>query len=258
MNERVLLVAPDSSLRPHLESAGFQIITWPGLQLAPLENSAALDEAIANLYGYDWIIFINIDAVRFFLERVEQQSREVSDLDSIRVCAIGETTSTALEHARVHVDVVAKETNPSAILEQLAVYAGGVEHLDRLSFLLPQAAIGRDYLKDPLENIGARVDVVNAYQTVADGDLTRLTGLQSMLLTNSVDAVVFSRPAEVSELARVFDTNSPGVLLRNVLVVAADDATTNAAQEAGISQPLQPNEGSVKAIIDSLGTRCGG
>ena len=71
MNERVLLVAPASNLTPQLESAGFQIITWPKLQLTPLENFAALDEAIANLYGYDWIIFINSDAVRFFVERID-------------------------------------------------------------------------------------------------------------------------------------------------------------------------------------------
>lgn len=258
MNERVLLVAPESNLRPHLESAGFQTITWPGLRLAPLENSAALDEAIANLYGYDWIIFINIDAVRFFLERLEQQLQDVSDLDSIRVWAIGEATSSALEDARVHVDVVAMATKPSAVLEQLADYAGGVEHLDRLSFLLPQAAIGRDYLKEPLENIGARADLVNAYRTVANDDLTRLTGLQSMLLTNSVDAVVFSRAAEVSELARVFDTNNLGALLRNVFVVATEDATKTAAQVAGIEQPLQPNEPSPNAIIESLRTRFGG
>src|SRR5688572_13745064 len=127
MNERVLLVAPAANLTPQLESAGFQTITWPRLQLTSPENFAALDEAIANLYGYDWIIFTNSDAVRFLVERVRQQSREVSELDTLRVCAIGEATAVALEHAWVHVDVVATQTNASIILEQLATYAGGIE-----------------------------------------------------------------------------------------------------------------------------------
>jgi uroporphyrinogen III methyltransferase/synthase len=257
MNERVLLVAPASGLSPQFESAGFQTITWPSLQLTPLENFAALDEAIANLYGYDWIIFVNPDAVRFFVERLEKQSREVSDLDSLRVCAIGEATATALEHARVHVDVVATQTNPSAIVEQLGTYAGGIEHLDRLNFLLPQAAIGRDYLKEHIENIGARADVVVAYQTVANDDLTRLAGLQSMLLTSSVDAVVFNDPDEVSELARVFDTNDLGALMRNTLVLTIGDATTNAAQAFGISQPLQPNDPTPHAMTELLAKRLG-
>lgn len=257
MNERVLLVAPASSLTPQLESVGFQTIKWPKLLLTPPGNFAALDEAVANLYGYDWIVFIDSDAVRFFVRRVQQQSREVSDLDTLRVCAIGEATATELEHARVHVDVVATQTNPPAIIEQLATYAGGIEHLDRLNFLLPQAAIGRDYLKQHFENIGARADVVVSYQTVANDDLTRLAGLHSMLLTGSVDAVVFATPDEVFELARVFDTNNLGPLLMNTFVLATGDATTNAAEAAGISRPLQPTASAPFAIAELLAKRLG-
>ena len=257
MNERILLVAPASNLSPQLESAGFRTVKWPRLELSPLENFAALDDAIANLYGYDWIIFINPDAVRFFVDRLQQEPRDTSDLDSLRVCAMGEATATALEHARVHVDVVITKTNSSAISEQLAMYTGGIEYLDRVNFLLPQAAIGRDYLKDHIETIGARADVVIAYQTVAQDDLTRLAGLQSMLLTSSVDAVVFNDADEVAELARVFDTNDLGTLLRNTLVLTISDATTNAAEAAGILQPMQPNASSPLAIIELLAKRFG-
>ena len=254
MNERVLLVAPASNLIPQLESAGFQIITWPKMQLTPLESFAALDEAIANLYGYDWIIFINSHAVGFFIGRIEQRAREVGDLDTLRVCAIGEPTAAALEDARVHVDVVATQTNPSAIIEQVATYAGGIEHLDRPNFLVPQATIGRDYLKEHLEQSGARADVVVSYQTVPNDELTRLAGLQSMLLTGSVDAVVFTYPDEVSELARVFDTNNLGPLLKNTLVLAIGDVTTTAAEAAGISQSLQ-TPSSRQAISELLAKR---
>lgn len=257
MNERVLLVAPASKLSPQLESVGFQTIRWPRLQLSPVENLATLDDAIANVYGYDWILFVNSDAVSIFVERLEQKSMEVSDLDSLRVCAIGEPTSTVLEHAHIHVDVVATKTNPAAVVSQLATFAGGIEHLDRLNFLLPQAAIGRNYLKEHIENIGARADVVIAYQTVADDDLTRLAGLQSMLLTTSVDGVVFADHDEVSELARVFDTNDLGPLLRNTFVLTVGDTTTNAAKAAGILQPTLTNASSPLAIIESLSKRLG-
>ena len=257
MNERVLLVAPASNLSRQFESGGFQTIKWPRLQLSPLENFAALDEAIANLYGYDWIVFLNTDAVRSFVERLEEEAREVSDLDSLRVCAVGEATATVLEHLRVHVDVVATQANPSAIIGQLATYTGGIEHLDRVNFLLPQAAIDRDYLKEHIENIGARADVVITYQTVAHDDLTRLAGLQSMLLTSSVDAVVFSDPDEVCELARVFATNDLGALLRNTFVLTIGDATTNACEAFGIPQPLRPNDSSPHALIELLSKQLG-
>ena len=153
--------------------------------------------------------------------------------------------------------MVATQTNPSAIIEQLATYAGGIEHLDRLNFLLPQAAIGRDYLKAPIEDTSARADVVVSYQTVANDELTRLAGLQSMLLTGSVDAVVFTHPAEVFELARVLDMNNLGPLLRNSFVLAIGDATMEAAEAAGISQPAQANDSSPHSIIDLLAKRLG-
>ncbi|HEV2904815.1 MAG TPA: uroporphyrinogen-III synthase, partial [Pyrinomonadaceae bacterium] len=125
------------------------------------------------------------------------------------------------------------------------------------NFLLPQAATGREYLKGHIENIGARADAVIAYQTVAHDDLTRLAGLQSMLLTSSVDAVVFNDPDEVSKLARVFDTNDLGALLRNTFVLAIGDATANACEAFGISQPLQPNGSSPNAITELLAKRLG-
>ena len=122
---------------------------------------------------------------------------------------------------------------------------------------MPQAAIGRDYLKAPIEDTGARGDVVVSYQTVANDDLTRLTGLQSMLLTGSIDAVVFTDANEVFDLARVLDTNNLGPLLRNTFVLAMGDATMNAAEAVGISQPAQANESSPHAITELLAKRFG-
>lgn len=257
LNRRLLLIAAESSLRPQLESAGFQVIVWPKLQLHPPESLAALDDAIENLYGYDWIVFVTEDSVRFFLERLRQQGHDVSDLDSLRVCVIGEATATALEGAHVHVDVVARTVNPSQIVAQLATYAGGAQSLNRLNFLLPQAVIGGTYLKDHLEDAGARADVIGAYQTVGSEVATRLSALQSMLVTGSVDAIVLTTPEDVHELGRLFDTKDLSALLRKTLVVTTHGDTTNAVVTHGISQPIQANKTSVEAVAELLAKHFG-
>lgn len=256
LNGRLLLMAADSSLRPQLELAGFQVIIWSKPQLQLPASFATLADAIENLYGYDWIVFVNEDAVRFFLERLRQQGHEVSDLDSLRVCAIGEATATALGRAQVHIDVVAP-INPSAIVEQLVTFAGGAQSLHRLNFLLPQALVGRDYLKNDLEDAGARADVIGAYQTVASAEATRLSALQSMLLTGSVDAIVFTTAEEVHEFGRLFDTKDLRTLLRNTLVLTTDVDTTNTAVTHGISQPIQANGTSAEAVVELLAKHFG-
>jgi uroporphyrinogen-III synthase len=59
---------------------------------------------------------------------------------------------------------------PAPSIAAVTSYAGGSDALRGVNFLLPQAAIGRDYLKDDLTDAGARADVVAAYRTVAGGD----------------------------------------------------------------------------------------
>lgn len=246
-NQHVILVAPDSPIGHELEPTSLRVLSWPRPEIQAPQVFTELDEAIENLYGYDWIIFVNSDAVRFFLERLNRTTHEVSDLDSLRVGAIGEGTMTSLEQAEVHVDVVATGTRPSVVVEQLVAYTGA-DSLDRLNFLLPQSAIGRDYLKTHLEDNGARADVAVAYQTVATNELTRLAGLQSMLLTGSVDVVALGSPDDVADLARVFDTPALDRLVPTALVLTADGGTTNAAHSAGISKPLELSDFSAPAI----------
>jgi uroporphyrinogen III methyltransferase/synthase len=236
-----------ATLREH----GFTLITWPELAIQPPPTFSALDEAIENLFGYDWLVFVNADAVRFFLERVLTEGHDVSELDSLRVCAIGDATAVVLEESRVHVDVIANVTAKRTI-DDIAGYAGGQEFLRRLNFLIPQAAIGRDYLKQELEDAEARADVVVSYQTVAANDVTRLSVLQSLLLTGSVDAVAFGDEIDVWEFARLFDTNDLGWLLTNSIVLTSAGGAATAAEQMGVKSFLIAQSSSQAEMIELL------
>jgi uroporphyrinogen III methyltransferase/synthase len=252
-SDRTILVAPGSTeISAALQQVGFSTITWPQVAMQPPETFAGLDEAIENLFGYDWLIFVKADAARFFLSRFEQQGHDISNLDSLRVCAIGEATAAVLEQSKVHVDVVATKTYPNAVIDSIATYAGGRDLLQRLNFLIPQASIGRDYLKNEFEDAEARADVIIAYQTVATVDLTRLIALQTMLLTGSVDGVIFANDSEVTDFARVFDTNNLGRLWRNVAVLVPDDQTATVAENLGAPRPLTSASPSSKTLAEAL------
>src|SRR5882762_3683854 len=68
---RTILIASSApqELRAELEVVGARLISWPKLDISPPETYASLDEAIENLFGYDWLIFRNVNAVTFFLGR---------------------------------------------------------------------------------------------------------------------------------------------------------------------------------------------
>src|SRR5215510_1830271 len=88
---RTILLSPHlNEISPVLRGHGFNVMTWPDVDIQPPQTFATLDEAIENLFGYDWLIFANEYAAHFFLERFAKQGHDVGELDSLRVCAIGE------------------------------------------------------------------------------------------------------------------------------------------------------------------------
>jgi uroporphyrinogen-III synthase len=234
----ILLSSRLRKMETVLRQHGCTVMTWPELAIQRPQSFTGLDEAIENLFGYDWLIFVNADAARFFLERFIKQRDDLSDLDSLRVCAIDEVTAAALEQSHVHVDVIVTDITTPGIIETVANYVGGSSSLQRLNVLIPQASIGRDYLKPELEAADARADVVAAYQTVEINEVTRLSVLQSLLLTGSADAVVFANESDVSDFARIFDMNDLRRLLRNVAVFVADQQAAAKAMKMGIPAPL--------------------
>ena len=76
----VLVLSPEASaeLRFELEPFGARVITSPELKIREPDSYVALDEAIENLFGYDWIIFANIHAVDYFLRRFLQLNHSIS------------------------------------------------------------------------------------------------------------------------------------------------------------------------------------
>jgi uroporphyrinogen III methyltransferase / synthase len=253
LSELTILVDLETTAewRSQLADAGAHVISFPKFSIEAPDSYAALDEAIENLYGYDWLIFIKSHSVSYFLKRFRELGHETSELDSLRVCALGESTVESLEAAQVHVDVVPEQMGANDVLRAVATYAGGPDGLRGLNFLVPQALIGRDYLKDELVEIGARADVVAAYRTVTLGDLS-LTRLQTLILSGGVDCLVLANEAGADHFAALFDLNDLSRLLRDVAVVSLDDSAAEAATRLGIRNVIKPAGPSFSALIETL------
>jgi uroporphyrinogen-III synthase len=247
-NRNVLVMSAE--LSQALERAGARVLTCPKLEIQSPDTFTGLDEAIENLYGYDWLIFVSADSVRLFLKRLEAQSVNVGDLDSLRVCAIGESTLAALEESQVHIDLVPAEFAAAGIVAALATYLNGTDGLNGVNLLIPQATIGHDYLKPALENAGARADVVATYRTTADN--SNLLRLRTLMSSGSLDCVAFAEASEVHDFARLFDTNDLADLLNQLAVACIGELTTKAAAEHGLRARVQAVDHS--ALVKEIGS----
>jgi uroporphyrinogen III methyltransferase/synthase len=234
-----------------LEGYGGRVLLCPTIEIAEPESYERLDEAIDHLYGYDWIVFTSVNGVEYFLRRLATREHPISELDALRVCAIGEATGERLHNAHVHVDVIPEEFNAEGVFAALERYAGSREALGQLNFLIPRAAVARDYLPAALEAAGARVDVVAAYRTVQPDGLDR--GRVSALLTGGgADCIAFTSSSTVRNLALLFDTHDLGTILSGVAVACIGDITAKTATEYGLTTNIQPNKFTVPALAKAI------
>jgi uroporphyrinogen III methyltransferase/synthase len=234
-----------------LEGYGARVVACPTIEIVAPESYALLDEAIENLFGYDWIIFTSANGVEHFLRRLEAAGKDAGDLDNLRVCAIGDATSERLVAAHIHVDVVPQKFQAEGVFAALENYIGGREQFENLNFLLPRAAVARDYLPRALEEAGGRCDVVPAYRTVRP-ETTDRARVEAMLVGGGVDCVTFTSSSTVHNFAQLFDTRDLRGLLAGVRVACIGEITAATAAEYGLRTDIQPAEFTALALARAV------
>ena len=244
-------LAQAAEFAAELERYGARVVACPTIEITAPESYAPLDEAIEHLYGYDWIIFTSVNGVDYFLQRFSELGHRIDELDDLRVCSIGEATAVRLREAQIHVDVVPEQFKAEGVFEALTNYLGGVKNFYALNFLIPRAAVARDYLPLALEGAGARVDTIAAYRTVRPHTSER-GRIEAMLAGGAVDCITFTSSSTVNNFAQLFDTTDLSELLEGVTVACIGDITANTAVEHGLRVHIQPAEYTIPALARAI------
>jgi uroporphyrinogen III methyltransferase/synthase len=230
------------TLSARLRALGAEAIELPTIEIRPAADYAPLDNAIAQLESYDWLIFTSANGVRFFLDRLD---RSAVDLRSLRahLCAIGPATRTAIESLHLKVDVMGKEYVAEGLLEAFAAH-----DLAGKRVLLPRAAVARDLVPDELTRRGAHVDVVEAYRTMAPEDAARRAA-EVFGAPHKPDCITFTSSSTVQNFVNL----AGAAALEGVKVVSIGPITSRTARDLGIHIAAEAKvfttEGLVEAVL---------
>lgn len=233
-----------------LEQFGARVVVCPTIEISALEDYELLDEAVAHLYGYDWLIFTSVNGVDYFFRRLDASGHDRAELDELKVCAIGEATAEKLRDLHVHVDVVPEESQAEGVFAALERFVGGRVELNNLNVLIPRASVARDYLPKALQEAGARVDIVPAYRTSLPASLDR--GRVAALLSGDADCIAFTSGSTVRNLGQLFDTQDLGKPLAGVVIACIGDITAATAVDFGLRVEIQPEESTTPALARAI------
>ena len=191
--KRLLVTRPRAQaadLCDKLAALGAEPILFPTVEIAPLDNYAALDTAIAALADYHWLIFTSVNGVSAFWQRLDLERFKLPA--SLKIAAIGPATAHALEKHGTRAQLIPDEFVAEAILEKIGEVAGQ-------RILLPRADIARKTLAVELGKRGAVVSEVAAYHTRPAAPDPR--GLAE--LRRGVDAITFTSSSTVRNFVRL-------------------------------------------------------
>lgn len=236
--------AQASALSGALEELGARCIEAPAIKITEPEDFAPLDEAVQRLKTYDWLIFTSVNGVDYFYRRLYEAGRDTRALAGLRIAAIGVQTAGRLRHYGVTADVVPTEFRAEGIIEALEDYVR-----PGMKVLIPRALAARDILPEKLRALGAEVDVVTAYVTVAgeaDGG-----SVAEYLQSGTIDVVTFTSSSTVTNLLGLL---GPGgaELVAAARVACIGPITAATCVEHGITPAVVADEFTIRGLVDAI------
>jgi uroporphyrinogen-III synthase len=148
------------ALSAELRRLGAEVIEIPFIEIRKPRSFKPLDTALKNLASYDWLILTSANGAEAFKNRIKRNRIDNSELSHLRIAAIGPATKKAIERIGLKVDVVPREYVAESVVRSLRRRVQGK------SVLLVRAKVARDVIPRELRKAGARVDLVEAYETV--------------------------------------------------------------------------------------------
>jgi uroporphyrinogen-III synthase len=139
---------------------GADVIEIPFIEIREPRSYKPLDSALCTLSKYDWLILTSVNGAEAVWERMRKLHLSKKHLQNLKVAAIGPATKKAIDKRGVKVSVVPKEYIAESVVESLRKHVAGKR------VLLARAKVARDVIPRELGKLGAKVDVVEAYETV--------------------------------------------------------------------------------------------
>jgi uroporphyrinogen III methyltransferase/synthase len=229
------------ALSSRLHALGAEVIELPTIEIQPALDYDPLDQAIAQLGSYDWLVFTSANGVRFFLERLDRSAVDLRALRA-RICAIGPATRAALEALHLKVDLMGKDFVAEGMLAAFAAF-----NLTGQRILLPRAAVARDLVPVELARRGATVDVVEAYRTVVP-DSARAAAAEIFSAPRKPDWITFTSSSTVRNLAAVAGADA----LAGVKTASIGPVTSATARECGIEVTVEASVFTVDGLVDAI------
>jgi uroporphyrinogen III methyltransferase/synthase len=222
-----------------LGDLGADVLVQPAIEIAPPDDWAPVDAALARLADFDWLVFSSANGVSFLLSRLLQH-RDLRALGSIKLAAIGSGSAEELARFQLKADVVPEEYRAESLAAALADEAALGKR-----FLLARASRGREVLAAELKSQGGHVEeiVVYASRDVPAAD----EQVVEQLRAGHIDWITVTSSAIARSLARMF-----GADLGRARLASISPVTSATVRELGYEVAVEARTYTIAGLVEAI------
>jgi uroporphyrinogen-III synthase len=232
------------------ERAGAQVLDLPALVIGPPDTWGPLDDALAELEDFHWLVVSSSNGVEAVEQRLRRQGGSLARRPAgLKIAAVGRKTAARLEELGAAADFVPPAFVADSLIEHFPVSGWG------LRLLLPRVQSGgRTVLAEAFGEAGARVVEVAAYESRCPESLPPSTA--EALATGQVSAITFSSGKTVQHTAQLLEAGlgeSWREQLDRVALVSIGPQTSRSCREVlgRVDAEAEPHD------LDGLVVACG-
>lgn len=223
-----------------------QPVMMPLIEIRAIDEEQAVlvNEVLARLDRYQWLVFTSVNGVVAFFDRLRQTGCDVRRIGHLRIAAVGSSTAAALDARGLRADVVPDSFRAEALAKSLS------PHVDGQRVLWARASRGRDVLPVELTAAGATVDEVVVYR---NDDVEQFDArVVDLIRSGSLHWVGLSSPSIARQFAKLLTLNKITPQALRTAIATISPVTSDAAKAAGLPVAAEATTYTWDGIIDAI------
>ena len=234
------------SLSNLLREQGAEVIEVPAIEIRPPASFEALDEALKNILDYDWLILTSVNGVEALFDRLPAMGLDESSLQHLKIAAIGPATELAIADHGLVVDLVPEKYVAEEVVRAMR------PHIRKQHVLLVRAKVARDVIPTQLAAGGAKIDVVEAYETVVPQQSKQK--LQQVFADekHKPEIITFTSSSTVRNfLSLILGTEIPGKL-PGVKFASIGPVTSETLREYALPVHIEAEDYTMEGLVEAI------
>ena len=237
-----------------LKQQGAIVIEMPALEITEPSSWQDLDNAIAQITTFDWLILTSANGVNYFFERFQAKGIDIRTLANTKIAVVGKKTAQALRKYNLFPDLIPTNFVADSLVSEFP------ESLTHSKILFPRVETGgREVLVKELTSQGADVIEVAAYQSKCPPSID--PQVWQALQQNLIDIVTFASSKTVENFwqlvhKKIGNQTEIDSLLKDTQIASIGPQTTKTCLQLlnriDIEASEYTLEGLTQAMIKSL------